>query len=145
LNISSFTSSFIKDILLNDVQHVNLLLTLDNVQIVFGILTHCFMQRPSYLLCCTPLFFTFIDSFYSFDSSFFQVFRWLLHLRSFYSLERTLAHKQASFPIVLGSIKFLTTITIAPTIYLGEWALIVSIIIVRLMVNQHPFLFETLT
>jgi hypothetical protein len=73
------------------------------------------------------------------------MFRWLLDLRSFDSLERTLTHKHASFPIVLGSIKFIPTITIAPTIYLGKWALIVSIIVVRFMVNQHPFIFETLT
>jgi hypothetical protein len=35
--------------------------------------------------------------------------------------------------------------TIAPTFYLRSWALVVSIIAVRFMVDQHPFLFEALT
>jgi hypothetical protein len=43
LGISSFTSSFIKDVLLEDVQHVDLLRRMGNVQVVFGILIHCFV------------------------------------------------------------------------------------------------------
>ncbi len=50
LGISSFTSSFIKYAMLEDVQHVNFLLRVGDVQVVFGILTHCFMQRHLYLL-----------------------------------------------------------------------------------------------
>jgi hypothetical protein len=50
LGISSFTSSFIKDDLLKDVQHVDLLLRMGDVQVAFGIIIHYFMQQPSYLL-----------------------------------------------------------------------------------------------
>jgi hypothetical protein len=40
LDTSSFTSSFIKDALLKDVWHVDLLLKLGDVKVTFGILTH---------------------------------------------------------------------------------------------------------
>jgi hypothetical protein len=45
LGISLFTSSFIKDALLKDVQHVDFLLKMDDVHIAFGIITHCFVQQ----------------------------------------------------------------------------------------------------
>ncbi len=70
LGISSFMSSFIKETMLEDVRHVDLLPIMGDVQVAFGIITHCFMQWPSYLLWCTPPFSTFT----SFDSSFLQVF-----------------------------------------------------------------------
>jgi hypothetical protein len=35
--------------------------------------------------------------------------------------------------------------TIAPITYLGNWAFVASIIVVRFMVDQRPFLLETLT
>ncbi len=44
LGILSFTLFFIKDILLEDVQHVDLLPKMGNFQIAFGILTHCLVQ-----------------------------------------------------------------------------------------------------
>jgi hypothetical protein len=69
----------------------------------------------------------------------------LLGSRSFDSLEGPLACKQASFLITFGSIGFIPTPTIAPTTYLGSWALIVSIIVVRFMVDQWFFLLEALT
>jgi hypothetical protein len=37
------------------------------------------------------------------------------------------------------------TSTIIPTIYLGSWALVASIITTRFMVDQHPFFFEALS
>ncbi len=43
LGTSSFTSSFIKDPMLEDVRHVNLLLAMSDVQITFRIIIHCFM------------------------------------------------------------------------------------------------------
>jgi hypothetical protein len=49
LGTSSFTSSFIRDALLKDVQDVDLLLKMGDVQITFGIITHYFMQQSSYL------------------------------------------------------------------------------------------------
>jgi hypothetical protein len=98
-----------------------------DVQVAFGILTHCYMQQPLYLSCCTPPFPTFIDSFVSFNSSFLQVFGCLLVPRSFDSFEGPLAHKQASLPITLGGIGFVLTTAIAPTTCLGSWALVVLI------------------
>jgi hypothetical protein len=44
LGTSSFTSSFMKDVLLKDVQHVDLLPRMGDVHVTFGILIHCFMQ-----------------------------------------------------------------------------------------------------
>jgi hypothetical protein len=43
LGTSSFTSSFSKDALLEDVQHVDLLLKLNDFQVTFGILIHYFV------------------------------------------------------------------------------------------------------
>jgi len=65
-------------------------------------------------------------------------------LRSFDSSQGPLAYKQAFFPIILGGIGFIPTSTIAPTTYLGSWAFIVSIIVVRFMVDQCPFFLQTL-
>ncbi len=115
--------------------HVDLLLKLNDVQIAFGILIHCYAQHPLYLLCCTPLIPTLIKSFVYFDYSFLQMFGSLMGLWSFDSPERFLGHKQAFLPITLGGIRFISTSTIAPTTYLRSWALIVSIITVRFMVD----------
>jgi hypothetical protein len=43
LGISSFTSSSIKNVLLEDVRHVDLFPRMDDVQVAFGIITHCFV------------------------------------------------------------------------------------------------------
>jgi hypothetical protein len=64
--------------------------------------------------------------------------------RSFDSPKGPLARKQAFLPIVFGSICFIPTTTITPTTYLKRWAFVVSIIVVKFMVDQHPFIFETL-
>jgi hypothetical protein len=94
----------------------------------FGILTHCFVQCPLYLLGCTPPFSTFIQSFLSFDS-----------------LEGLLGCKQAFFLITFGGGNFILTSTIALVAYLKNWAFIISTIATRFMVDQCPFLFEALT
>jgi hypothetical protein len=62
LGISSFTSSFIKNVLLEDVRHVDLSPKMGDVQVGFGIIIHCFVQQPSYFLQCTFPSSTFIDS-----------------------------------------------------------------------------------
>jgi hypothetical protein len=103
------------------------------------------MQRPSYLLQSTFPFSTFIETFLFFDSSFLQVFGHLLGPRSFDNLEGFLARKQAYFPITFDGIGIILMATIAPITYLRSWAFVVSIIVVRFMVNQRPFLFEALT
>jgi hypothetical protein len=145
LDISSFTSSLIKDVSLKDVQHVDFLFKIGDVQISFGIITYCFMQRPSYFLRCTPPSSTFIKSFISFDSSLLQVFIPFLGLGSFDNLEGPLTHKQTFLLITFSGIRFTLMATIVPIAYLGIWALVILIIVVRFMVDQHPFLIEALT
>jgi hypothetical protein len=145
LGISSFTSSFIKNALLEDVRHVDLFVQMGDVHITFVILIHCFMQQPSYLLQSTPPFSTFIESLISFDFSFFQRFEHLLGLESFDNPERPLAHKQVFFPITFGGIGLIPMATITSSTYLRSWALVASIVAIRFMVDQHPFLFEALT
>jgi hypothetical protein len=103
------------------------------------------MQQPSYLLRCTPPISNFMESLISFDYSLLQVFGCLLGLRSFDNPKGCLVHKQASLPITFGGIKFILTTTMIPTTYLWSWALVASIIVVRFMVDQRPFLFEALT
>jgi len=68
----------------------------------------------------------------------------LLGLGSFDNLERPLAYKQVFFPITFDGIRFIPMATFAPTTYLGSRALVASIIAIRFMVDQCPFLFETL-
>ncbi len=97
------------------------------------------------LLRCTHLSSTFIESFISFDSSLLQMFGHLLGLGSFDSPKGLIAHKQASLPIIFGGMKFILIVIIALIAYLGCWTFAASIIIVRFMVDQCPFLFETLT
>jgi hypothetical protein len=92
LGTSSFKSSLIKNTLLKDVRHVDLLPRLGDVQITFGILTHCYAQQSSYLLHCTPPSPIFINSFVFFYSSLFQVFGCLLGPRCFDSPKGFLAH-----------------------------------------------------
>jgi hypothetical protein len=73
------------------------------------------------------------------------VFGRLLGLGSFDSLKGPLVHKQTSFPITFGGVGLISTFTIAPTTYLGYWALVTLVIVVRFMVDQHPFFLEALT
>jgi hypothetical protein len=61
-----------------------------------------------------------------------------LGARSFDSQKGPLAHKKTSFPIAFGGIDLIPTINISPTTYLRSWALIVFIIAVKFMVDQHP-------
>ncbi len=128
--------------MLKDVWHVDLLPRMGDVQVAFWILTHHLW--PSYFLWCPLLLSTFIESFIYFDSFFLQVFGHLLGLRSFDNLEGPLAHKQASLPIAFSGIRFISTATIIPTTYLGNWALIASIIATRFMIDQCPFLLQAL-
>jgi len=72
------------------------------------------------------------------------MFGHLLSPGTFDNLEEPLARKQASFPITFGGIKLIPIATIAPTTYLGSWALVASIIATRFMVDHRPFLLELL-
>jgi hypothetical protein len=123
---------------------VNLLFRMNDVQVAFGILTHCFVQWLSYLLQCTPPSSTFIKSLTSFDSSLLQVFGHLLGPRSFNNPKGSLAHKQSSFPMTFNGIELILTTTIALVANLGNWVLVISVIAIRFMVDQRPFLLETL-
>jgi hypothetical protein len=84
-----------------------------DVQVAFGILIRCFMQRPSYFLQRTTPSSTFIKSFISFDSSLHKVFGCFLGPGSFDSHEGFLIHKQASLPITFSGVEFISTFTIA--------------------------------
>ncbi len=86
-----------------------------------------------------------LKSFISFDSSFHKMFGRLLGLGSFDNPKGPLAHKQASFPITFGDVEFILTSTITSITYLGNWALIVLVIVARFMVDQCFFIFEALT
>ncbi len=114
LGTLTFTSSFIKYALLEDVRHVDLLLKMGDVQMAFGILTHCFVQHPLYFLWCTPPSSIFTKSHISFDSYLFQMFGHLLSLRSFDNPKRFFVHKQASLPITFNGIGLISTSTISP-------------------------------
>jgi len=131
--------SFIKNVLLKDVCHVDIFVRLGDVQVGFGILIYCFVQQLSYLLCCTPTSSIF-NPLFPFTPPSFKC----LDLRSgcFDSLEIPLAHKHASFPITFGGIEFILTTTMVAAIYLRSF--VISIIVVRFVVNQHPFLLEVL-
>jgi hypothetical protein len=63
------------------------------------------------------------------------MFRCLLGPRSFDNLDGPLTHKQTSFLITFGGVRLILTSTIAPIAYLRSWAFVVSIIIVRFMVD----------
>jgi hypothetical protein len=145
LGTSSFTSSFIKDALLEDVWHGNLFPKMGDAHVAFKILTHYFMQQLLYLLRYTLPSSTFIKSFTSFDSSLLQMFGRLLDPGCFNNPKRFLACKQASLPITFGGIGLVLIATITSIVYLRSWALVASIIVIRFMVDQCPFLLEALT
>jgi hypothetical protein len=63
------------------------------------------------------------------------MFGCLLGPRSLDSLEGLLARQQASLPITLSGVGFISTSTITLTTYLGSWVLVISIIVVRFMVD----------
>jgi len=46
--------------------------------------------------------------------------------------------------MTFGGIEIIPMATITPTTYLKGWAFVISIIVVRFMVDQHPFLLEAL-
>ncbi len=103
----AFTSSFVKDAMLKYVWYVEFLLIMGDVKVAFKILTHYFMQWPSYFLWCTPPSSTFIQSFVFFYSFFLQMFRCLLSPWSFDSPEGPLAYKKIFLPITFGGIGFI--------------------------------------
>jgi hypothetical protein len=56
-----------------------------------------------------------------------------------------LTYKHVSLPITFGGIELILIVTIFLTTYLKSWVFVVSIITVRFMVDQCPFLFKALT
>jgi hypothetical protein len=130
LGTSSFTSSFIKD-----VQHVDLFYKMGDIKVTFEILIHCFMQWPSFFLRCTFFSSTFIKTLISFDSLLFQLFGHLLGPRFFDSLKGLLTHKQLFFTITFGGIGLILIATITLGAYLKSWAFVISIIVIKFMVD----------
>ncbi len=69
-----------------------------------------------------------LHKIYFFYSSFLQMFWHLLGSGSFNSPKGLIACKQTSLPITFNGIELISITTIAPTSYLGSWALVISII-----------------
>jgi hypothetical protein len=63
------------------------------------------------------------------------MFGHLLVPKSFDSLKRLLAYKQAHLPMTFSGIELIPIATITPTTYLGSWGLVISIIATRFMVD----------
>jgi hypothetical protein len=72
------------------------------------------------------------------------MFGHLLGLRSFDNPKGPLIHKQNSLPVTFSGVRLILISIIAPTTYLVNWAFITSIIDVKFMVDQRPFLLEAL-
>jgi hypothetical protein len=89
--------------------------------------------------------FHFHKVLYFFWVSLLQVFRCFLGLGCFDRSKIPLARKKTSLPITFDGIGFISTLTITPTTYLGSWAFVISIIAIRFMVDQRPFLLKFLT
>ncbi len=85
MDILIFISSFIKNVLLEDVHHVDLFFKMGDVKVTF--VTCCFVQHPSYLLRCIPPFSIFTKSFIFLNSSPLQMYKCFLGPRSFNSLK----------------------------------------------------------
>ncbi len=85
-----------------------------------------------------------LESLIYFDFSLHKIFGHLLGLGSFDSPNGPLTHKQASFPITFGGVELILTSIITLVTYLGNWALMVLVIVDRFMVDQCLFLFEVL-
>jgi hypothetical protein len=64
--------------------------------------------------------------------------------RFFNSLEEPLACKQAFFPLTFGGTSLIPTTHTAPITYLGSWAFVTSIIVVKFMVDQRLFILKAL-
>jgi hypothetical protein len=73
------------------------------------------------------------------------MFGHLLGIGSFDSPKGPLVRKHISLPITFNGVRLIPISTIAPKACLGNWVFIVSIVTVRFMVDQCPFLFEALT
>jgi len=114
---------------------------MSDVQVAFGILIRCFMQRPSYLLRCTSPTSTFIDLLFIHYSSFHKMFRPLLGLRSFDIAKGPLVRKQTSFPITFDGVVVILISIIAPTTYLGNRAFVIQLYLLGLwLINVPSFL-----
>jgi hypothetical protein len=64
------------------------------------------------------------------------MFRRFLGLGFFNSPKGLLVRKKTSLPIAFGEIGFVSITTIALATYLGSWTFVISIIIVRFMVEK---------
>jgi hypothetical protein len=72
------------------------------------------------------------------------MFGHLLGPRSFDNPKILLARKQTFVRITFGGISFIPMATMALATYLGSWAFIASIIAMRFMITECPFLLEAL-
>jgi hypothetical protein len=139
------STSFIENSLMEDFKHVDLLPKMGEIQIIFGILTHLFLQCPSYFLWYNFPTFKFKNLFTSFDLSLFRIFEHIINPRFFYGFEGKLTHHQSSFPISLRGISFISiSVVITPITLLGSWAVVVSSLAFWFLFDHWLFLLESL-
>jgi len=139
------STSFIENSLLEDLKHVDLLPKIGEIQIIFGILAHLFLQCPSYFLWYIFPILKFKNLFTSFDLSLFRIFEHIINPRFFYGFEGKLTYHQSSFPISLRSISFISiSVVITPIALLGSWALIVSSLAIWFLFDHWFFLLQSL-
>ncbi len=114
----SITCFFFHDVVNDDVQHIDALLRLGDVQVAFGIVVRCFMQRPYYLPHSFPPFLDFQRHLASFYSTFIRVYGRLLGPSSLECPKASLVCQQSSFPISRGVIGLASMEVIALVAYL---------------------------
>jgi hypothetical protein len=110
--------------------------------VVFGILLRCFTHRPSFLLCCFPPPFRFLESICHFFSTLLGIFESLLGASPFECLEAFLVRQHVAFPISSGGIGLISLKVIAIIAYLRSWALITHVKASKFLLNSCSFLFR---
>jgi hypothetical protein len=112
---------------------------LGDVQVAFGILSGCFVQRLSYLFCMFMLLLNFWHQLASFNSICMQVFERLLGPWFLKCLVAPLVCQKVSLPIFNGGIGLIFTETIISIAYLGSWMLVVLVIASKFLLDSRPF------
>ncbi|KAL2608814.1 hypothetical protein R1flu_027387 [Riccia fluitans] len=79
----SFQASFVRDALEVDVSTVHQLPLLEDPQIAFGLLSHCYVQRPCYFLRTTPPSWALMSTYAWFDDTLLHIVDTLMGSGSF--------------------------------------------------------------
>jgi hypothetical protein len=123
-----FPSHFLfKNVLDDDVHHINAFPRLGDVQVAFGIFIH-FMQKPYNLFHYFRTLPDFQCQLAPFDLTFIRIFGRLLRPSFLECPEASLVRQQTSLPISRGGIGHVFTKIIALAMYLGSWRSVTLII-----------------